>query len=518
VDRSAFCISIQFDKVLSDLAEKDCHALNFFGSTNVFILSHSATQEHCHMNEASFIPEPMHPGLILLNAFMTPYGITVEKLSKAICVPPDRVRDIIAGRRGISPDSAIRLGKYFGSSGHYWLFLQTEFDLSSRMQMYGNSNLCAQHYPQPENEFGTCAQISNAAANDFERSRQFSATSPARNQDAFCSQQHDDESDVAAKQFLARMHKCCVHSDFDIGNLSSDEMDFKPQNDQSSKCHQHMIGVARTAPTAPFHPSDRVQNLITLQGGDFSNARAQQQKTDQDQNKNQPRKNEYSQPIGSDQKNSTLGLNHQIFPIRTQPASPLPPQPPSLQPPSLHPPQPKSPLPPQPQSLPPPQPQSPHPPHPRQRGHDAPAQDQLQQNPEALHIEMLRPNQAQQGGTSQPKNLSSRKRLKRSKRAIQDTYYERLRVLPPRKCRALTPTEADVYRLIPNERLHIDDLFTMLASTFPGDIHLALVDLEVEGLIRMHDGQHYARVRNGPVPENKDEIDAAEFDENSILD
>ena len=73
--------------------------------------------------------EPTHPGEILLEEFITPMGITQRVLSKAIHVPYQRINEIVNKRRGITPSTALRLGKYFGVSADFWMNLQLRWDL-----------------------------------------------------------------------------------------------------------------------------------------------------------------------------------------------------------------------------------------------------------------------------------------------------------------------------------------------------------------------------------------------------
>lgn len=73
--------------------------------------------------------EPIFPGEILLEEFLVPYGISQNKLSRDIDVPLTRINDIIRGKRGISADTALRLGRYFNTSPDLWLGLQSEYDI-----------------------------------------------------------------------------------------------------------------------------------------------------------------------------------------------------------------------------------------------------------------------------------------------------------------------------------------------------------------------------------------------------
>ena len=72
---------------------------------------------------------PVHPGEILRNEFLTPMGISVYELANAIKVPRSRANDIVLGRRAITTDTAMRLGRYFGMSPEFWINLQARYDL-----------------------------------------------------------------------------------------------------------------------------------------------------------------------------------------------------------------------------------------------------------------------------------------------------------------------------------------------------------------------------------------------------
>lgn len=72
---------------------------------------------------------PAHPGEILLEEFLKPMGITQQQLADAIYVPFQRVNDIVRGRRGITPSTALRFSKYFGNSVDFWMNLQLSMDL-----------------------------------------------------------------------------------------------------------------------------------------------------------------------------------------------------------------------------------------------------------------------------------------------------------------------------------------------------------------------------------------------------
>ncbi|MGY1425675.1 HigA family addiction module antitoxin [Lysobacter sp. A289] len=73
------------------------------------------------------VPYP-HPGEILLEEFLAPLGISQYKLAKAIDVPQTRISSIVAGRRGITADTALRLARFFSTSDNFWMNLQVGHD------------------------------------------------------------------------------------------------------------------------------------------------------------------------------------------------------------------------------------------------------------------------------------------------------------------------------------------------------------------------------------------------------
>lgn len=72
---------------------------------------------------------PIHPGEILVEEFLKPMELSQYRLAKDISVPARRINEIVHGKRGISPDTALRLSRYFGLSERFWLNLQTRYDL-----------------------------------------------------------------------------------------------------------------------------------------------------------------------------------------------------------------------------------------------------------------------------------------------------------------------------------------------------------------------------------------------------
>jgi addiction module HigA family antidote len=73
--------------------------------------------------------ESIHPGEILLEEFLRPMGVSQYRLAKDISVPQRRISEITQGKRSITADTALRLGRYFGMEAQFWLNLQSRFDL-----------------------------------------------------------------------------------------------------------------------------------------------------------------------------------------------------------------------------------------------------------------------------------------------------------------------------------------------------------------------------------------------------
>jgi antitoxin HigA-1 len=73
--------------------------------------------------------QPTHPGEMLLEEFLNPMSMTQRELADAIHVPYQRVNEIVNGRRGITPGTALRLAKFFSMSAAFWMNLQLRWDL-----------------------------------------------------------------------------------------------------------------------------------------------------------------------------------------------------------------------------------------------------------------------------------------------------------------------------------------------------------------------------------------------------
>jgi addiction module HigA family antidote len=80
------------------------------------------------MKENNLLP-PITPGEILREDFMDPVGLSINQLAKNIEVPPNRISEIVNGKRAITADTALRFQRYFGVEAQFWLNLQSEFEL-----------------------------------------------------------------------------------------------------------------------------------------------------------------------------------------------------------------------------------------------------------------------------------------------------------------------------------------------------------------------------------------------------
>ena len=73
--------------------------------------------------------QPTHPGEMLREEFLIPMNLTQKELADSIQVPYQRINEIVSGKRGVTPSTALRFAKYFGMSADFWLNLQIKFDL-----------------------------------------------------------------------------------------------------------------------------------------------------------------------------------------------------------------------------------------------------------------------------------------------------------------------------------------------------------------------------------------------------
>jgi addiction module HigA family antidote len=75
--------------------------------------------------------KPVHPGEILREEFLTPLGLSANKLALDLRVPVTRISEIVNERRSISPETALRLAQYFNTTPEFWMNLQTQYDLET---------------------------------------------------------------------------------------------------------------------------------------------------------------------------------------------------------------------------------------------------------------------------------------------------------------------------------------------------------------------------------------------------
>lgn len=80
----------------------------------------------------------VHPGEVLLEEFLRPFGLSQNRLAREIHVPPRRINEITLGKRAMTPDTALRLARYFGTSERFWLGLQMDFELEEAERKAGS--------------------------------------------------------------------------------------------------------------------------------------------------------------------------------------------------------------------------------------------------------------------------------------------------------------------------------------------------------------------------------------------
>ncbi|MEW6184857.1 MAG: HigA family addiction module antitoxin [Thermodesulfobacteriota bacterium] len=80
---------------------------------------------------------PIHPGEILREEFLIPLGLSAHALAMGLKVPAPRINDIVRERRAVTPDTALRLARYFGTTAQFWLNLQTSYDLKITEKVIG---------------------------------------------------------------------------------------------------------------------------------------------------------------------------------------------------------------------------------------------------------------------------------------------------------------------------------------------------------------------------------------------
>jgi len=80
---------------------------------------------------------PLHPGEILRQQFMADFDVSINRLARELRVPPTRIGEIVNERRAVTPDTALRLARYFGTTAEFWMNLQIAYDLDvARASLY----------------------------------------------------------------------------------------------------------------------------------------------------------------------------------------------------------------------------------------------------------------------------------------------------------------------------------------------------------------------------------------------
>lgn len=91
-----------------------------------------------HFADRETVVGPIHPGEILLKEFLEPMGISQNRIALGLGIAPSRVNGIIKGKRGITADIALRLGRYFGMTPEFWMNAQVHYDLESQRDAFGD--------------------------------------------------------------------------------------------------------------------------------------------------------------------------------------------------------------------------------------------------------------------------------------------------------------------------------------------------------------------------------------------
>jgi addiction module HigA family antidote len=81
---------------------------------------------------------PIHPGEILREEYVKPMGLSANALALALRVPATRISEILKERRGVTPDTALRLAKYFKTDPQSWMYLQIDYDLKVALELHGS--------------------------------------------------------------------------------------------------------------------------------------------------------------------------------------------------------------------------------------------------------------------------------------------------------------------------------------------------------------------------------------------
>ena len=92
---------------------------------------------------------PVHPGEILMEEFLKPLALSQTRLGIDLGVPPQRIGDIVRGKRGITTDTALRLARYFGTTAQFWLNLQSRYELDVAKHEHLPERIAIEVRPRP---------------------------------------------------------------------------------------------------------------------------------------------------------------------------------------------------------------------------------------------------------------------------------------------------------------------------------------------------------------------------------
>jgi addiction module HigA family antidote len=112
---------------------------------------------------------PIHPGEILLEEFLKPLGISQYRLAKEIGVPQRRIGEIVAGTRGVTADTGLRLSRFFGMSEGFWIGLQTDYDTALVKDTLAKTLAEIKPWRHDENRAMQAQQGTRAGANTSRR-------------------------------------------------------------------------------------------------------------------------------------------------------------------------------------------------------------------------------------------------------------------------------------------------------------------------------------------------------------
>lgn len=82
--------------------------------------------------------KPIHPGEVLREEFLKPFGISEDSLAQSVGVSVQNIREIVAEKQGVTADTALRFAKFFGTSAQFWIGLQSDYDLDITREILGN--------------------------------------------------------------------------------------------------------------------------------------------------------------------------------------------------------------------------------------------------------------------------------------------------------------------------------------------------------------------------------------------